>query len=154
MRVASIAVPPGPVADVLHAVITDFNCATHDRGSNWNAGAWQSGFAVHATDTDRELLDKLAAGLPRSSGKSQGWRLITRRDVFASSKPLLLFLAAMMWGFGSRGYGWRRTLDILKTAGESAVVNAVSALQDANNNGGAERVWQAFLTLVQQSCMV
>jgi hypothetical protein len=144
MRVAGMAVPRELVARLLRAVINDFDCTTDGHGINWNAEAWQSGFATYGTDSDREQLDTLAAGLPHVHNRHQGWRLITRRDVFAIGEPLTLFLAAMAWGFGPRGYGWRRTIDILTVAGDDAVVNAVRALQDANKNGGPEGVWQAF----------
>jgi hypothetical protein len=64
--------------------------------------------------------------------------------VFAADEPLLLFLAAMAWGFGSVGYGWRRTLDILTAAGADAVVNSVRSLQHSYSDGGPGAVWKAF----------
>lgn len=142
MRAAGETVPPGLVPNLLRSVIEDFGCVTDDHGGSWNADAWRSGFSPHPTGTKQ--LDVLAASLPQWPGADSGWRLITRGDVFACSDPLLLFLAAMAWGFGPSGYGWRRTLDILTRAGDDAVVHAMRTLQRSHSEGGPEAVWKAF----------
>jgi hypothetical protein len=142
MRVASRTVPPDLLLSLLQSVIEEFDCVTNDHGGFWNADAWRSGFSSHPRG--REQLDVLAASLPQWPGTDPRWRLITRGDVFASNEPLLIFLAAMAWGFGPTGYGWRRTLDILTAAGDDAVVNAMRTLQRAHSEGGPEAVWKAF----------
>lgn len=142
MRMAGTAVRRELVLGLLQSVIEGFDCATDDHGGSWNAEAWQRGFSEYPTA--RERLDVLAARLPRRQGSDVGWRLITRGDVFTSGEPLLLFLAAMAWGFGLRGYGWRRTLDILTTAGDDAVIKAMRTLQHSYSCGGPEGVWRAF----------
>ncbi len=79
-----------------------------------------------------------------SSGSVGRWRLISRADVFSrAGDPLDLFLAAMAWGFGNRGYGWRRTAGIINHAGEEQVVRAVESLRRAAADGPA-RTWSAW----------
>jgi hypothetical protein len=101
-----------------------------------------SGFAPYPTG--RKQLDVLAASLPQWPGTNSGWRKITRGDVFAVGEPLQLFLAAMAWGFGPTGYGWRRTLDILTTAGPDAVETAMRLLRRSYGDGGSGAVWKTF----------
>ena len=134
----SRTVAAGLLLSLIQSVIEDFDCVTNDHGGFWNADAWRSGFSSYPMG--REQLDVLAASLPQWPGTAPGWRLITRGDVFASDEPLLLFLAAMAWGFGPTGYGWRRTLDILTAAGDDAEVNAMRTLQRAHSECGPEAV--------------
>jgi hypothetical protein len=142
IRAAGKTVPPDLLLSLLRSVIEDFDCATEDHGGIWNADAWRTGFSSYPTG--REQLGILAASLPQWPDTATDWRLITRGDVFASTEPLLLFLAAMAWGFGPSGYGWRRTLDILTAVGDDAVVNAMRTLQRSHSEGGTEAVWKAF----------
>lgn len=74
---------------------------------------------------------------------------ITRRAVFERrDDPVDLFLAAMAWGFGPRGYGWWRTANIVNPDGrdgEAAVAAAVAAYRDAwQRKNGAEELARAW----------
>ena len=143
LRHVGEAVPPTCALSLLHSAINAFDCPTDDHGVSWHFDRWRSGFASYPTG--REQLDALAASLPQGSGTDPGWRRITRGDVFAADEPPLLFLGAMAWGFGSTGYGWRRTLDILTPDGARAVVNAIRILRRSYGDGGSpDAVWRAF----------
>jgi hypothetical protein len=51
----------------------------------------------------------------------------------------------MAWGFGDRGYGCRRTADVVRDAGgEERVSTAIDALRTAYRRDGALDVWQAW----------
>jgi hypothetical protein len=100
-----------------------------------DAGSWSS--------TTRPRLEALSLLIGRE--RDDGWRLISRSEVFdLRPAPLDLFLAAMAWGFGTTGYGWRRTAAILRAAGEDRVIRAVATLQSANAQEGAPAVWRAW----------
>jgi hypothetical protein len=142
LRVAGESVSSTCTLSLLQSVIEGFDCPTDDHGVSWHSTSWRSGFASYPKG--REQLGVLAASLPQWPGTNSGWRRITRSDVFAVGEPLLLFLAAMAWGFGPTGYGWRRTLDILTAAGADAVEAAVRLLQRSYGDGGSGAVWKAF----------
>jgi hypothetical protein len=142
LRVAGERVPSTCTLNLLQSVIEGFDCPTDDHEVSWHAASWRDGFA--SNPTGREQLDVLAARLPQRPGTNSGWRKITRGDVFAVGEPLQFFLAAMAWGFGPTGYGWRRTLEILTAAGADAIETATRLLQRSYGDGGPEAVWTAF----------
>jgi hypothetical protein len=77
--------------------------------------------------------------------RQDGWRLISRSDVFAATDdPLELFLATMAWGYGNRGYGWRRTADIVNGSYEPTIAHAVKSLRDAAATEGPASTWRAW----------
>jgi len=142
LRVAEKSVSSTCTLNLLQSAVEGFDCPTDDHGVSWHADIWRSGFASYPTG--REQLDVLAASPPQPPGTNPGWRKITRGDVFTVDEPLLLFLAAMAWGFGATGYGWRRTVDILVAAGADAVVKAMRILQRSYGDGGPGAAWTAF----------
>lgn len=107
----------------------------------WSAARWLEATAWSAA-TRRRLSD-LADALGPSH--RDGWRQISRDDVFKRSDddPLDLFLAAMAWGFGGRGYGWHRTSAILNQSGEHAVARAVDRLREKVTED-MSWVWRAW----------
>jgi hypothetical protein len=109
---------------------------TDDRADG--SGVWSSA-AHHA-------LTRLASSLQPAD---QPGTTISRDDVFKRREgdPLELFLAVMAWGYGDRGYGWRRTADILAAAqrsgGASRLAEAVQRLRDAGA-GDREALFHAW----------
>lgn len=107
----------------------------------WNAQIWCD--APVWTPAVRSRLDALGRELPADANRRE-WLRISRAAVFAHrDDPLMLFLAAMAWGFGTTGYGWYRTSQIL-SCGEDRVVDAVSAIAAAARTGGPEAAYRAF----------
>ncbi len=131
------------IDEVVTAELERFDTTIDQHAVWWNSQAWCD--ADCWEDAIRERLRSLAALPPAERHSMTGWRLISRADVFGRSAvgPIDLFLAAMVWGFGDRGYGWRRTADILRSAGEEGVTRAVTSLQHAASSGppAAWRSW-------------
>jgi len=145
-RAVGRPVDPPSVDGLLQRTIDGLDpVATDDHGVSWHSHAWIDARDGVWTDDTRERLRRLAAHLPRTS-HGDGWRLITRRDVFAMAgdDDLDLFLAAMAWGFGTVGYGWRRTARIIDAAGEGEVRRAVACLRDVSTEQGAAEAWTAW----------
>lgn len=119
---------------------------TDDQASTWYGGSWiDSGTWIPVTRGRLETLaEKLA---PCRYGKAGGLS-IARRNVFeCRGKPVDLFLAAMAWGFGPRGYGWSRTAKMINPDGkdgEASVEAAVAAYCSAWHRGGAAAVARAW----------
>ncbi len=132
------------VYPVLKRTIDGFDPKTDEHWVWWHGQAWADA-PVWSPDTRgrlQRLTDELSDGL-----RDDGWVRISRDDVFrqhASDEPLDLFLAAMAWGFGTVGYGWRRTADIINAAGEDEVRRAVACLRKVGAEDGAAEVWRAW----------
>jgi len=115
------------------------NQPIEDHAVRWSADAW-IGAEPWSKDTRGRLKD-LRDHLERDGSG----RMISRADVFdRRGDPLDLFLAAMAWGFGDRGYGWYRTATVINTAGEARVARAVETLQRAAEEGGSAGTWKAW----------
>lgn len=121
-----------------------FAIPTDHHAVRWNAEAWRNASAWD--QRTRERVDRLARSLEGATGNHRGWVRIARADVFARAEadPVDLFLAAMAWGFGPRGYGWRRTADIVAAVGEDAVAGAVNRLRAAAGEDGPRGAWRAW----------
>lgn len=134
-------VDPSTVDDVLARTIIDFSETTDNHAVWWNARAWTD--APTWDEIARERICDFATSLASRAQRDDGWVRIARSDVFdrATVGPVDLFLAAMAWGFGPRGYGWRRTSDVLQDAGETAVARAVGRLAVSP---GTRAVWRAW----------
>lgn len=141
-RLLGRVVPHDQVVALLESVTSSFEEATGDHGGWWSAGAWRDGFA--AGPKLQQRVNRLADRLRNGPDHRPDWRYITRSDVFASDTTLDLFLAALAWGFGTTGYGWRRTLAIFAEADDDAVTKAIKELKRSFAEHGAEGVWTAF----------
>lgn len=122
---------------------------TDDHAVPWNATSWLS-----ATDAWSEpvlnRLQVLADSLGWEEAAGQRHPRISRRAVFqrTDGDPEDLFLAAMAWGFGTTGYGWSRTSEIIRNAdmkfgSGSGIRTAVAELRRAAE-GGTEIVFRAW----------
>lgn len=130
------------VTRVLTTEIASFPQPTGDHAVWWNGRTWSQADAWSAET--RRRVNALNDSLDDQS-RDDGWRLISRADVFnRAGDPLDLFLAAMAWGFGNRGYGWRRTSDIVNGAGEEKVALAVESLRRASADEGSADTWRAW----------
>jgi hypothetical protein len=129
---------------MLRGAVRQFPQSTDDHAVWWNGTTWCEA-KVWTSRTQRRLrniLDDLDDG-----SRDDGWRLISRAYVFGRAEDSVnLFLAAMAWGFGDRGYGWRRTASIINTAGEQRVARSVANLRSAFDSGGPTGVWTAWST--------
>jgi hypothetical protein len=131
----------GSVARILSATIDQFPEPTDQHAVWWNTDWWSDTDAWSSENRGR--IRALADALDDHSRKD-GWRLISREFVFGLvDDPLELFLATMAWGFGERGYGWRRTSDIVNSVGEARVARAVENLRCACAQGPAA-AWRAW----------
>lgn len=110
---------------LLCSIIGAFECATTDQGVWWNAERWLAAEAAWS-ERVRSRLDALASSLEERDGE----RWIKRGDVVAQDDSLSFFLAAMAWGFGPTGYGWRRTVDVLDGSGEDRVIAVVECMRE------------------------
>lgn len=141
-RIEGAPIEEEGVRRALTAEIGAFSQPTDEHAVWWNGQAWSQA-EVWSTDA-RRRVQRLYASLDDRS-RDDGWRLISRAQVFhRADDPLDLFMAAMAWGFGNRGYGWRRTSDIINGAGEETVARAVERLRHAEAEGGAAGVWRAW----------
>jgi hypothetical protein len=130
------------VRRLLAAEIAAFRQPTDEHAVPWASRAWRDAdaWSIEARRRVTALHESLA-------GRScdDGCQLISRSDVFSrAGDPVDLFLAAMAWGFGNRGYGWRRTSNILNAAGEDGVAGAVNLLRGAVADGGPAGGWRAW----------
>jgi hypothetical protein len=130
------------VRDILTRGIEALEVPTDDHSVRWNAKAWVE--AEPWSSGTRARLRDLAKTLDDGTSKD-GWVQISRKDVFSRADLgwLDLFLAAMAWGFGVRGYGWYRTGHIIRKAGDVAVARAVEQLASAGRVGSSA-AWQAW----------
>lgn len=89
----------------------------------------------------RNDLDSLA----RATQVSDKVHKISREQVFESGSrgPMSLFIASMVWGFGTTGYGAYRTARILNEAGRDRTREALTALTDAAGQS-PEAAWRAM----------
>lgn len=141
-RITDAAVDDAQVRRVLKAEIEGFSQPTDQHAVWWNGQTWSQADAW--SSETRQRVISLDAALNDGS-RDDGWRLISRADVFSrAADPLELFVAAMAWGFGNRGYGWRRTANIINRAGERQIVRAVGRLRDAAAEAGPANVWRTW----------
>jgi len=110
----------------------------------WDADNWMSKPRWHR-DT-RARLNRLRSELePTSDGRHLQ---IRREDVFDRAGDAIdLFLAAMAWGYGTVGYGWWRTAEIINSGGRdgeqrvAAVVRAYRTAYLREGFSGVARAW-------------
>lgn len=130
---------------VLHAALEAMEPSeTCQQPINWYGRQWAAKSKWH-----RETRKRLEALADTLDPAGQAEKLVIRRsDVFARrDDPVDLFLAAMAWGFGTTGYGWWRTAEMVNTAGRNAekkVRDAVAAYHTAWTEGGAETLALAW----------
>jgi hypothetical protein len=142
LRINGSVVPDDKVTALLNTVISCFREPTDDHGVWWSFGRWRVGFASDARLQRR--ADRLASRLPAGRGRRRHWRYITRKDVFAASTARDLVLAALAWGYGTTGYGWRRSLKILKDISDQDLTAAIAEMRRSFANKGARGVWTSF----------
>lgn len=136
------AVHEAMVRHTLAEQIARFNERTDEHAVLWNGEAWAAAeaWSEGTARRVRALADSLHDGT-----RDDGWRLISRQAVFERrDDPIDLFLAAMAWGFGNRGYGWRRTSAIVEHSGEATITRCVKELQRAASADGCEGTWRAW----------
>lgn len=130
------------VRRILGTTIKGFSQSTDDHAVWWNGARWCESrvWSPRVLRRLRAFLDSLD-----DSSHEDGWRLVSRAYVFATAGDSVdLFLAAMAWGFGDRGYGWRRTANIIASAGEKGVAASVASMRSAFDAGGPAAVWTAW----------
>lgn len=144
-RKHGFGIDPELVLRVLRREIAPFRTPTEHHAVRWNATAWCT--APDWDHSTRTRLRELARVLRDRHSAGSDWTLISRRDVMdrQTNGEFDLFLASMAWGFGDRGYGWKRTAAIVRDAdGEVELAGAVSAIRDEYERGGAAGVWMAW----------
>jgi hypothetical protein len=137
-RMRSIDADDGTAVRALERAVQCFAVPTDGHAVWWNAKAWRN--ASVWDQRTRQRADRLARSIEGGPRNDRGWVRISRADVFARAEadPVDLFLAAMAWGYGARGYGWRRTADIIVAVGEDAVAGAVNRLRAAAGEDGPQ----------------
>lgn len=122
-----------------------------EHGVPWNAAGWAARF--HREPPWKKRIERLASTLP---DRGDGWVYICRGDVFAwgGREACDLFLGAMAWGFGNRGYGWRRTRNILsggrtldqalEPESSTRIDRAISTIRQAAAEFGPAGAWRAW----------
>lgn len=108
-----------------------------DQAVRWRPTQWLGRDSLVPYQT---LLEQIAAS---SEPFDDGERLIRRRHVVEhASDPMLLFVAGMVWGFGTRGYGAYRTGKVLSEAGAD-LQRRLGRIQDGALASPAG-AWDAF----------
>lgn len=143
-RMRSIDADDGTAVRTLRKTMQTFVVPTDRHAVWWNSKAWRN--AGVWDQRTRQRVDRLARSIEGGPRNDRGWVRISRADVFARAEadPVDLFLAAMAWGYGARGYGWRRTADIIVAVGEDAVAGAVNRLRAAAGEDGPQGAWRAW----------
>jgi hypothetical protein len=98
-------------------------------------GAWRGGFA--ADPVLQERVNSLAGQLSPGPERQPDWRNITRNDVFGASTAAHTVLATLAWGYGTVGYGWRRSLNILSEFRDDALTAALEVLRQSFAEDGS-----------------
>lgn len=137
----------GRISEVIRREIECFRNPTDHHAVWWNFRAWAA--AEGWTDGERKCVTGLAALLRQEHPYGTDWTLVSRADVFDRNEDgeLAVFLAAMAWGFGDRGYGWDRTIKMLRAADrvhEGGVGHVVQAMRVAWDLGGASEIFQSW----------
>lgn len=133
------------IVAVLRREVDCFRNPTDSHAVWWNAKAWCEAEPWSADDHHR--LTQLAEVLRADHPHGREWVLISRDDVFARRTigEVDLFLAAMAWGFGDRGYGWQRTAEMTRAAetagGITSVVQGLQAAWEQASAIGTARAW-------------
>jgi hypothetical protein len=109
---------------------------TLDQAIWWKPGRWISGLGESSAASSRIRPLASTCGWTDDSG-SDAAATISRRQVLDQDDPEMLFLASLIWGFGTTGYGWSRTARILQVAGErsSTLTSTVEAYRVAARVG-------------------
>ncbi|WP_131811357.1 hypothetical protein [Mycolicibacterium monacense] len=130
---------------VLEAALKNLDPAeTVQQPIHWYGRRWAAKPAWHP-----EFKKRIYALADTLDYAGQAEKLVIRRSgVFARrDDPVDLFLAAMAWGFGTTGYGWWRTAQVVNPAGHDAakkVRDAVAAYRTAWTEGEAEALARAW----------
>ena len=128
--------------DVLVEQLKEFTEPVESHSVWWNSDAWVD--ADLWDDEARRRIRNLACRLDDRT-RDDGWRKISRSEVFdRADNALDLYLTAMAFGFGDRGYGWYRTAVALKHAGHSGIERAVEGLREASAGGDFAQTWRAW----------
>ncbi|NQW19498.1 MAG: hypothetical protein HQ477_02060 [Chloroflexi bacterium] len=108
-----------------------------DHSVSWNPSSW--------AEVPHPELSKLVADLKSwKKGSSDVSAIISRRDVVQIGvTPGRLFLASMIWGFGTTGYGASRTSDMISGAGAD-FERKISAII-AGGQESPQAAWDAIL---------
>src|SRR4051812_19175246 len=134
-RVDGTAVGEKKVRRGITAAMNGAAQSTDEHAVWWNGRTWSRADAW--SSEARQCVHSLDASLDDQS-RDDGWRLISRADVFNRAEdPLDLFVAAMAWGFGNRGYGGRRPSDIINAARAAGGAHAGDCLRPAAAEAGA-----------------
>lgn len=130
------------VRSLLAHAMQRFDVPIDDHAVWWNGQAWggASPWSKPVRQRVRALYDSL-----HDQSRDDGWRLIARSDVFErADDPFDLFVAAMAWGFGDRGYGWHRTALIVNSAGEARIRQAVEDMHRVAVEHDYGAVWRSW----------
>jgi hypothetical protein len=130
---------------ILQKAVRSFDPPETDRQAvRWDGDNWAG--KTHWVKDTRARIDRLRCELELN--RDGDYLLIRREDVFdRAGDTVNLFLAAMAWGFGTTGYGWWRTAEIVNPGirnGERRVAAAVDSYCDAYTREGVEGVARAW----------
>jgi hypothetical protein len=122
--------------DRLQALLEGYrDCPVTDHAVRWAPDKWRSELGLGAY---RYVLDELA---DRTRPETASTRSISRKDVFElrDRGPVAVFVAAMVFGFGSVNYGPSRTSKMLATPDAEAKINSASEILLASGSEAAHR---------------
>ncbi len=116
-----------------------------DHSVRWQPDSWLTGLVDHG------VLDPASRGVAESTLellRTEDPHRISRKQVFklaspATIEPVSLFVAVMVWGHGSVGYGWWRTREIMRRHSHAELNNRLTG-QIAAARQGAATAWDAW----------
>ena len=138
VRARADCVEPGDatVLAILGQIIGTLPEPTALQEVRWDIDAWRR---YHAPLALADAVDRVAHGRIQPDGRA----VITRDQVGSHvGSPIDLFVAAMAWGFGERGYGWHRTRGMFGEDGAQRVPKLVGSLRSSAND--PEEIWRVL----------
>jgi hypothetical protein len=121
----------GEVLALLDDVFTSFEQRTDDQSIYWSPENWKKASALYVSESCSATL---ATRVP-----------ITRSDVFALREdPLALFYGAMVFGFGTTGYGASRTSKLVTSNGIDRVRAFPPAIKEAYAIGALPTMFNSW----------
>jgi hypothetical protein len=114
-----------------------------EQGIRWIPSNWK----VENLAPFHELIDEIAKSNDQEPTATRGSRLIRRRHVIGFRRDAVaLFMASMIWGYGTIGYGPERVGRIVQASGLE-----LAARLDGIVSAAKEGPWQAWDALTRTS---